>query len=279
MKSSKKYKFGFVMILAMLCVITLCIPVTSAEEAVEIYYGAKNDVVPYSIYDETLNYTRKEVLMDTLISMKTPQYFDYNASLPNGCAAIAGGVIIGYYDKDYENLIPNFSSVAKRGEHLIFKPISDEAADVMQNLFGRMNVNMIQPGATENDFKNGLRSYVVDHGYNVNYTSYGNSYVVDYEGISQSLQNGIPLALFFDMKFLIYNLDIGETQLKLGTQPYNASHIAIVHGIKRVRYYNNDSVIRTDTYLSVSSGLMTPTFGHILVERTVVDDIVGVKVY
>ena len=267
------------MILAMLCVITLCVPVASAEEAVEIYYGAKNDVVPYSIYDETLNYTRKEVLMDTMISMGTPQYFDYNASLPNGCAAIAGGVLVGYYDKDYDNLIPNFSSVAKRGEHLIFKPISDEAADVMQSLFGRMNVNMIQPGATENDFKNGLRSYVVDHGYNVNYKSYGNSYVVDYEGISQSLQNGIPLALFFDMKFLIYNLQIGDTQLKLGTQPYNASHIAIIYGIKRVRYYNNDSVIRTDTYLSVSSGLMTPTLGHILVERTVVDDIVGVKVY
>ncbi len=279
MKSSKKYKFGFVMILAMLCVITLCVPVASAEEAVEIYYGAKNDIVLYSIYDETLNYTRKEVLIDTKISMGTPQYFDYNASLPNGCAAIAGGVLVGYYDKDYDNLIPNFSSVAKRGEHLIFKPISDEAADVMQSLFGRMNVNMIQPGATENDFKNGLRSYVVDHGYNVNYTSYGNSYVVDYEGISQSLQNGIPLALFFDMKFLIYNLQIGDTQLKLGTQPYNASHIAIIYGIKRVRYYNNDSVIRTDTYLSVSSGLMTPTLGHILVERTVVDDIVGVKVY
>lgn len=279
MKSSKKYKFGFVMILAMLCVITLCIPVASAEEAVEIYYGAKNDVVPYSIYDETLNYTRKEVLIDTKISMGTPQYFDYNASLPNGCAAIAGGVLVGYYDKDYENLIPNFSSVAKRGEHLIFKPISDEAAAVMQNLFGRMNVNMIQPGATENDFKNGLRSYVVDHGYNVNYTSYGNSYVVDYEGISQSLQNGIPLALFFDMKYLIYNLQIGDTQLKLGTQAYNAPHIAIINGIKRVRYYNNDSVIRTDTYLSVSSGLMDTALGYILFETTVVDDVVGVKVY
>ncbi len=279
MKSSKKYKFGFVMILAMLCVITLCVPVASAEEAVEIYYGAKNDVVPYSIYDETLNYTRKEVLIDTKISMGTPQYFDYNASLPNGCAAIAGGVLVGYYDKDYENLIPNFSSVAKRGEHLIFKPISDEAAAVMQNLFGRMNVNMIQPGATENDFKNGLRSYVVDHGYNVNYTSYGNSYVVDYEGISQSLQNGIPLALFFDMKYLIYNLQIGDTQLKLGTQAYNAPHIAIINGIKRVRYYNNDSVIRTDTYLSVSSGLMDTALGYILFETTVVDDVVGVKVY
>lgn len=279
MKSSKKYKFGFVMILAMLCVITLCVPVASAEEAVEIYYGAKNDVVPYSIYDETLNYTRKEVLIDTKISMGTPQYFDYNASLPNGCAAIAGGVLVGYYDKDYENLIPNFSSVAKRGEHLIFKPISDEAAAVMQNLFGRMNVNMIQPGATENDFKNGVRSYVVDHGYNVNYTSYGNSYVVDYEGISQSLQNGIPLALFFDMKYLIYNLQIGDTQLKLGTQAYNAPHIAIINGIKRVRYYNNDSVIRTDTYLSVSSGLMDTALGYILFETTVVDDVVGVKVY
>lgn len=279
MKSYKRYKFGFVIILAMLCVITLCVPVASAEEAVEIYYGAKNDVVPYSIYDETLNYTRKEVLLDTKISMGAPQYFDYNASLPNGCAAIAGGVLVGYYDKDYENLIPNFSSVAKRGEHLIFKPISDEAADVMQDLFGRMNVNMIQPGATENDFKNGLRSYVVDHGHNINYTSYGNSYVMDYEGISQSLQNGIPLALFFDMKYLIYNLQIGDTQLKIGAQAYNAPHIAIIYGIKRVRYYNNDSVIRTDTYVSVSSGLMDTSLAYILLETTTIDDIVGVQVY
>lgn len=279
MISSKKCKIGFVVVLAMLCVITLCIPVASAEEAVEIYYGARNDVVPYSVYDETLNYTRKEVLMDTIIPMKTPQYFDLNASLPNGCAAIAGGVLVGYFDKDYENLIPNFSSVAKRGEHLIYKPVTDAAGVVMQDLFERMGVNQILPGATENDFKNGLTSYVVDHGYNIEFRKYGDPYVIYYEGVSQSLQNGYPLALFFDMKYLIYDLEIGDTQLKLWTQAYNAPHIAIVHGIKRVSYYNGDNLIRTDTYLSVSTGFATPTFGHILVETTNIDDILGVKIY
>lgn len=279
MKSSKKYKFGFVMILAMLCVITLCVPVASAEEAVEIYYGTKNDVVPYSIYDETLNYTRKEVLMDTMISMGTPQYFDLKASLPNGCAAIAGGVIVGYYDKEFEDLMPDYESTGKRGEHIIFKPMNNAVVPFMQDLFGRMNVNMIQPGATENDFKNGLRNYVVDHGYNINYKSYGNSYVVDYEGISQSLQNGIPLALFFDLKYIIYSLDIGANQLVAKTIAYNASHIAIVNQIIRVNYYNNDNIIRTDTYLGISSGLENPIKGYISLRNTIIDDIIGVNIY
>ena len=72
-----------------------------AEEAGEIYYNSEIRPSLFSARNETLNYTRKEVLIDTTMSPKTPNYYDADSVLKNGCAAVAGGIIVGYYDIYY----------------------------------------------------------------------------------------------------------------------------------------------------------------------------------
>ena len=232
-----------------------------------------------AVTDYTLNYTRKEVLIDNALSIKTPNYYDKSMALKNGCAAVAGSIIIGYYDKDFENLIAGYSPVIKRGENIIFKPVDSNVQLVMNDLFSRMHVNEVQAGATEDDFKNGLKSYVTSKGYNLSYISYGSGKNINYNGIIQSFNTGQPVVVFATMNHIIKSLDIGETQLTISVQDYNANHILIANGIKQIKYYNGTSAIRTDTYLSVSTGLSDPISGYIRLEDiAAINDLLGVVI-
>lgn len=251
-----------------------------AEEAGEIYYNSEIRPSLFSARNETLSYTRKEVLIDTTMSPKTPNYYDADSVLKNGCAAVAGGIIVGYYDITLENIIPNFSSFLKRGGNIVYKPIDSNIQNLMNDLYFRMKVNTTGAGATEEQFKNGLNEYVVDKGYNITYRGYGQGSKIDYDAIANSFKNGKPVALFITMSNLVTNLEIGDTNLTMTTTEYNANHILIANGIKKVRYFNGSNVIRTDTYLSVSSGLEHFPTGYIWLEgTTAVNDIVGVEIY
>ena len=251
----------------------------SAEEAGEIYYNSEIRPSLFSARNETLNYTRKEVLIDTTMSPKTPNYYDADSVLKNGCAAVAGGIIVGYYDITLENIIPNYASFIKRGGNIVYKPIDSNIQNLMNDLYFRMKVNTTGAGATEEQFKNGLNEYVVDKGYNITYRGYGQGSSIDYNAIANSFKNGKPVALFITMSNLVTNLEIGDTNLTMTTTEYNANHILIANGIKKVRYYNGNNVIRTDTYLSVSSGIRQFNSGYIWLEDTIVNDVVGVEIY
>ncbi len=282
MNTRKLYTVAFeivAIIIAFVMVFTF-IPAV-AEEPEEIYYNSEQMPVPMAITDETLSFTRKEVLMDTTMSPKTPNYYDRDASLKNGCAAVAGGIIVGYYDRTLENIIPNYSSVIKRGENFIYKQVDPYTQSVMNDLFVRMRVNVVNAGATEDDFKNGLKSYVSDNGYDISYKQYGKGNNINYNAIANSFAKGEPVVLFLTMSNLITNLEIGTNKLTITSKDYNANHILIANGIKRVRYYNGNNIIRTDTYLSVSSGFKSYVNNeYIWLEETLaVNDIVGVEIY
>lgn len=265
-------------VLMLICSL-FCLPTIHAEGNKEVYYNSILGPSARAVNDYTLNYTRKEVLIDNELPIKTPNYYDRSVALKNGCAAVAGSIVIGYYDKDFENLIAGYSPTIKRGEHIVFKPADSNIQLVMNDLFSRMHVNEVQPGATEDDFKNGLRSYITSKGYNVSYISYGSGKNLNYDGIIQSFNMGHPIVVFATMNHIIKNLDIGDTQLTMSVQDYNANHILVANGIKQVKYYNGTNVIRTDTYLSVSTGLSAPDSGYIRLEDiTAINDLVGVLI-
>ncbi len=282
MKTKKLYFVTFeILAIIIAIVVTFSFLSVSAEEAREIYYNSEQLPTPMALRDETLNYTRKEVLIDTTMSQKTPYYYDVFAELKNGCAAIAGSIIVGYYDITLENMIPNFSSYLIRGGKVVYKPVEANINKMMNDLFIRMKVNTTGAGATEEQFKNGLSDYVVEKGYNIIYKNYGLGSNIDYNMIANSFNRGEPVVLFLTMSNLITNLQIGDTHLSMTCKDYYANHILIANGIKRIRYYNGNNIIRTDTYLSVSSGLSSYLNNeYIWLESTLaVNDIVGVEIY
>ncbi len=148
----------------------------------------------------------------------------------------------------------------------------------MSDLFDKMNVNKVQLGATKDDFKLGLKDYVQSKGYNIAYNSYLNSTNIDYNAIANSLNNGNPIAVFTGACNIISELNIGDTSLTMTTNYNNTNHIFIASGIKRINFYNGNSLIRTDTYLKVSTGLENPFSGYILLENIRIDDIIGVVI-
>lgn len=281
MRSKKSYAFtiGLVAIMLTLVMGFTFAPQVAADQCDQIYYSAEQLPVPLALSKETLSYTRKEVLLDTTMSPKTPTYYDRDACLPNGCAAVAGGIIVGYYDRLFENLIPNYVSYIKRGDMIIYKQVDSTSQSLMSDLFVRMDVNVGGAGATEEQFVNGLRAYVVDKGYNLTYKSYGKGSSIDYNAIANSLNSGKPVALLLTMSSIVTGLDIGDTSLTMTKNSYSAHHIVVANGIKRIRYYNGNNVIRTDTYLSVCTGLKEYTSGYIWLEdMTSVNNILGMEI-
>ncbi len=282
MKLNRLNKISLAMIVFMLCLLALCLPVASVQAEQPIYYGAPNAapnrVTAQALMSNNLTYTSKQVLIDNEISVMLPQYYDKAVIFPNGCPAVAGTILIGYYDLYKENLIPNFTSFIKRGSNVIFKPIGNEIQAVMSDLFDKMNVNKVQLGATKDDFKLGLKDYVQSKGYNIAYNSYLNSTNIDYNAIASSLNNGNPIAVFTGACNIISELNIGDNSLKMTTNYNNSNHIFIASGIKRINFYNGNSLLRTDTYLKVSTGLENPFSGYILLENIRIDDIIGVVI-
>lgn len=251
---------------------------TTNTQAKAIYYNSIQYPTPMSSTSRTFEYTKKEIIMDISLPLKTPRYYDLSKELLNGCAAVAGSIVIGYYDATLKDIIENYESIIKRGNSICFKAVDLNIQLIMNDLYNKMQINHNAPGATEDDFKKGLKEYVENKGYNITYTSYISNSNIDYNAIESCFMEQMPIVLFVSMTDLIVDLQLGDNATTLVTHPYNANHILVANGIKRIKYYI-DNTERIDTYLSVSSGLDEFPQGYIWLENTrQINNIVGVEI-
>ena len=70
-------------------------------------------VMAVSSDNETVSYTRREVTA-TGAEKGAPDYHNME-NLPNCCGPIAGAIVVGYYDRFFEELVPNYSTCYSTG--------------------------------------------------------------------------------------------------------------------------------------------------------------------
>ena len=131
--------------------------------SVEKYYFTPQTISSRSNSQERIEYTSYKVALDNEIL--TPLYYNLDSSLINVCGAVAGANLIGYYDIEYTNLIPNYDSAIIRSGKKIFKSVSTNTQNVINNLYVKMNTNATGVGVTYGQFINGLTSNVNEAGY------------------------------------------------------------------------------------------------------------------
>ena len=118
---------------------------------------------------EIINYAYKTETED-YISCSLPKYGE-GSSRPNTCANIAGATLLGYYDKTYDEMIPNFTAGRTIRDKYIFNAKTSAVQDVIDDLYIRMATNTTGNGTTANNCRNGLASYINSKGRNVTYTN------------------------------------------------------------------------------------------------------------
>ncbi len=268
---SKVIKKGFVLLACafmLLCgsLIPALTVSASAEETSSDRYYDEYPISTYAVDSVTVNYTTRTNELKTTVN-GAPDYYA-NTNLTNSCGPTAGGIIVGFYDKYLEDLIPNYRVYyPANGRYRIKDDVYIPA--VMQELYTLMRTNVDDVGVSEADCKNGLKTYVEQKGYNINYSSVKNVWgTFQLESVKNAIDNNKPVLLFCDEVGLI-SVSEADHYDKIVTLSVQNRHVMVAYGYSIIKYYNgNNQNFRTDTYLIVSSGLMTPSTAYVQVNTT-----------
>lgn len=171
------------------------------------------------------------------------------------CANVAGGIIIGYYDRFCEDLIPNFKTYNQLGSLIIYKFGTSEISNVLDSLYALMGTDVNQAGTTFTGFQNGMTSYANSHGYTYFTESILTSGRFDFSKYKNAVENNKPVALFLSNFSLLNQIQTNNGQDIITSDYSNISHVIAACGYKQQIYYNsNGQQIAERIYLKVSSG-------------------------
>lgn len=168
---NKKFIILFV-IVAILCCSFSTMSFAYAETNSDIFYGSENGTTLSSTEIEYINYSYKEVVGFKLNS-SFPNYYNTNNLLSNSCGNVAGANIIGYYDRYYNELLPNCVSGIERTNGYFYYPMTlnkTEKQEVINTLYKTMLTNIQKEGVSQENYNKGLLSYIKSKGRNYSHT-------------------------------------------------------------------------------------------------------------
>lgn len=238
---------------AMLC-LPLCGAWTAAyaqqqmDPQIEQRYVDAQLISAYAVSSETIEYVSKTVIENIETDKGAPGYFAVD-ELQNACGAVAGTVAVGFYDKYYSNMIPDWNSYYSNGNYRLQD--GTYVPKTMRDLYNRMETNVVAPGVSEAEFKTGLTSYINGVGYGLSYNSIWNG-TFNYSTFKNAVNNNKVTVLFVKPSN-VYLLGQGTTNDTLANLYIDGNHIMIAYGYLEIRYTMSYGT-RVEAFLKVSSG-------------------------
>ena len=275
MKNTKKF-VSFVAAVMALTVVSsnsVSILATAHAEEEKRYY----DVPPIAMAatnQEVVSYTSVE---QTSIRFTGGMPVYYTTTLTNACGPVAGSLIIGYYDKYIESLIPNYSTIyASSGKFRMMD--STYIPNLMQNLYTLMRTNVDDVGVSESDCLNGLRSYVQGKGSSLGYTSLKGT-TFNETGFVNAISALEPVLLFCN-SVTLYDVYVGDSDTSISQIGQSTNHIMVGGGYLKLKYYNGTNNFRTDIFIEARTGWLTNSCGYVKLEdASWIDSAYRVSIY
>ena len=233
----------------------------SADEALEGRYYDKPVVSTRAAGDvETVNFaTIDNIYIQT--PNRVPLY--YHGTLENACGPIGGAIVVGYYDKYFQNLIPNYTNYyTATGK---YRPQdSTYIPALIQEMYTEMQTNVVAPGVSESECLDGLEAYVEGKGYSLSYTAvkpYNGTF--NHTAYQNAINNGQPVILFCDSVQLVQVSEY-STYNQFIVEQESRDHIIVGFGYQIYRYYNaSGNNFRTDIYSAVATGWYPNNIGFV----------------
>ena len=209
---------------------------------------------------ETINYSRKET-EEYNIKSGVPSYIGQPGT---GCANVAGAVIIGYYDRFCEDLIPDYKTYIKLGTAIRYLGETAEIHDLISQLKELMGTDKDVAGTTFSGYQQGMRTYVNNHNYTYNTEDLGK---LNFDKYVTAIKNDKPVALFLNTYSILTNIQVNGSSEIVTDERTNIPHALVAFGYRIETYYDsNNKVITTRTYLKVASGLITYGVNHLCLD-------------
>lgn len=213
-------------------------------------------------YVQTVSYATKATTADYSILHDLPNYCGSTGT--SSCANTAGAVVIAYYDRFYENLIPNYQSYVAMGPALLYKSPSTEIISLINTLSELMLIGEPHEGTTFSEFQLGMETYVESRG--LTYTS-SNVFLngsFNLDRYKNAVHSNKPVALFMMDFAMLGNIVVGNGMETINSGYCDVSHVAVGCGYRTDVYYDaNGNVITTRNYLKVASGTIEYGIGYL----------------
>lgn len=237
-------------------------------------YANEEVPMPMEMTSTPMPYISKTQTASHKLAIRCPQYT--YAPAVGCCAAIAGGNLLGYFDRFDENLIPDHKSGTPISNTFAYASQDDGVEAAIDKLYEYMTGDGY--GATENDFKNGLKQYCSEKGKSISYTScmYFGSF--SYSKAKAQLDANLPIALFLS-GYNVADIFTGDSKDTISYYVSSASHIMIGFGYEEYTY-TTSSGTSNYTFISVASGLISNSSGLFDINfQTKINDALAVNIY
>lgn len=208
---------------------------------------------------------------------KSTEQYSIQYDLPNlqgsaigGCCAhTAGAIILTYYDRFCENIIPNYDPMFRMGVIVMYNTASPETIYLTEDLVDLMVIGEPHEGVTFNEFQLGMETYVEQQGYTYTTTNLFSGGSFNLNNYKNAVQSGKPVGLFLTNYTMSNGIREEDGYDVVGSGFCPISHVAAGCGYKIDTYYDaNGNVITTRTYLKVASGLISYGIGYLSLNDT-----------
>lgn len=265
-KNSKKYFGAFLICLFACLMVCLCsgfsVKLPEKQGRYSASYG--DDAMLYSsTVTDRIEFTKRDIT--SIETTKGVPLYSQVGTYANSCGAVAGAIVVGFYDAYYENLIPDYVPVFSNGKYkrndTVYIP------KLFGDLYDLMRTNVDDVGVSEEDCKNGLRAYVNNHGQNLSYSNVKGYNAINEAAFVNAIKNNQPVLLFCD-KMDLYSIGNNSTFDIVVKTDFNGAHIAVGYGLYTLTYYNGDNNFRTDKYIRIATGISGMPDSYLKLEST-----------
>lgn len=257
-------------VILMALIMSAQLPITANSQEAVCYaddlstYGAvetttETEVIPYATKTDTF-YN---------IPSGVPKYSD-GSGKQYICAVLAGANIVGFYDRLYPSLIPDFEPARTIGSKVIWVNENPKIQDTINSLYSLMGTTSQGFGTTFQGYKNGLSSYFSSHGKSISFSEHSVSNAC--ANCETAFRSGKPMAIFMSGFNMVSTMNFIENTGNdtLDINYYSGNHVSVAYGVRQIKYYNsNGSLIKTINLIRVSSGFDSMPFAYLYLEKSI----------
>ena len=247
-------------------------PVKYKETTIATYNAFPEAGITATQTNQVINYVSRSVSTKTL-AIRFPTYT--YAPKAGACACVAGGNVLGFYDRYDEDLIPNHSSGTVIGNTYLYSIQDSAVMEVIDQLYVYMGTD--STGTTESGFIQGLTDYCSERYKTVTLNSCMSSGSFSYTLAKKYLEENRPIVLFLSG----YNVASISEDTNKDTFNYlesTANHVMIGFGYKQYTYTLSNGT-QTLSFLSVASGIVDRSSGLFNINyQTKINDALAINI-
>lgn len=247
----------------------------SDEEVADIADTAYAASGSFTTSSETVYYTYRSYDGYVLAS-QYPKYTE--VGLASACAPVAGGNLIGYYDRFCTNLIPDYTPGVELPNGLyMYYFAGTQVIDMIYDLYDDMGTTSI--GTTYDQFISGMQTYCSRAGYTFSYSDCMSGGSLNYSYVKSEIDAGRPVALFVS-QYTVSTIVQQSSSDYISNMHGTGNHVMAGFGYYDITYTLTSGGTQNSRYVAVATGLGRQSSGYFNIDRdTTINDACSINIY